>query len=227
MPDQHHQVSGISRRTLCAGAAGVAAMLGLGCLKFVPESSLLRPPGGQDEDRLLSACIRCEKCYTICPNDVIRPAHVEDGLIGMRTPQLVFPTSGAGDVENIKYCDFCTQANNGVPLCVQACPTKALSLPADATAETYVIGIAKITQDECLAYRLKGCHFCYDACPYEAIEMDDDGMPHVIEDKCTGCGACEAACVSLQDASIASGATRRAIYVDPTVSSATNPASNQ
>ena len=59
-------------------------MLGLGCLKFVPESSLLRPPGGQDEDRLLSACIRCEKCYTICPNDVIRPAHVEDGLIGMR-----------------------------------------------------------------------------------------------------------------------------------------------
>ena len=48
------------------------------------------PPGGQDESHLVSACIRCERCYEACPRRVIVPAHVEDGLLGMRTPALDF-----------------------------------------------------------------------------------------------------------------------------------------
>ena len=51
----------ISRRSLIAGGVAAAALLGLGGAgryAWATERQLLRPPGGQDEDRLLSACIR-------------------------------------------------------------------------------------------------------------------------------------------------------------------------
>ena len=98
---------------------------------------------------------------------------------------------------------------------MSACPTEALKLPADATAENTIIGKAVIREDWCLAYKLTGCRFCYDACPYEAMELDKDNRPIVLEDKCNGCGACESVCVSLQNGSIAEGATARAIVVRP------------
>lgn len=47
----------------------------------------------------------------------------------------------------------------------------------------------------------KACHFacvglgsCVEACPFEAIFIGDDGLPHVIEERCTACGACERVC---------------------------------
>ena len=101
---------------------------------------------------------------------------------------------------------------------MSACPTEALKLPADATAENTIIGKAVIREDWCLAYKLTGCRFCYDACPYEAIELTGEGAnPHVsvLADKCNGCGACESVCVSLKAGSIVSGAQERAIVVKP------------
>ncbi len=35
---------------------------------------------------------------------------------------------------------------------------------------------------------------CVDACPFEAIFIGDDDLPHVIEERCTACGACERIC---------------------------------
>lgn len=198
--------AGMSRRTLCLGIGGAAAALGLGVLTFVPSTPVVRPPGGQDEDLMYAACIRCEKCYEVCPHHVIKPAHLEDGIIGMRMPQMDFDAA---------YCNFCVEENDSVPLCVQACPTEALRLPEGTTAEETVIGIAEINTDWCLAYHLIGCRFCYDACPYDAIELDDINRPVVIGDKCNGCGACEAVCVSLKEGSISIGANARAIVVKP------------
>ena len=198
--------AGMTRRTLCLGIGGAAVMLGLGTLKFTSENPITRPPGGQDESALISACIRCEKCYEICPRGVITPAHIEDGLLNMRTPTLDFSSN---------WCDFCKDEDNGEPLCVKSCPTEALKLPTGATAENTILGKAAINTDWCLAYKLIGCRFCYDACPYKAIELDSNLRPVVITDKCNGCGACESVCVSLQNGSISEGATARAIVVKP------------
>lgn len=196
---------GMDRRTFCVGAVGALALVGVaGGVSLVEPRSLVRPPGGQDEDRLNALCVRCEKCLTVCPHSIIAPAHVEEGLVTMRTPRLTFE-------EN--YCDWCEQANGGHPLCAQVCPTGALALPADAHADDTVIGIAEVNTEQCLAWRMMLCEFCSDACPYDAIELDDFTRPVVVEDRCTGCGACESVCVSLQNGSIAEGATERAIVV--------------
>lgn len=109
----------ISRRSLCVGLGGSVVLFGLGSLRFAGSVPLCRPPGGQEESRLVSACIRCEKCYEVCLRDVIVPAHIEDGFLGMRTPTLDFS-------EN--YCNFCTEENDGWPRCVEMCPTGALAL---------------------------------------------------------------------------------------------------
>lgn len=199
----------VTRRSLIIGAGSTAALLGMGALRYVGHAPLVRPPGGQDEAHLVSACIRCEKCYEACPRRVIVPAHIEDGLLGMRSPALDFDAD---------FCDFCTEENGGEPLCVKVCPTEALQLPAGATAETTLLGLAVIDESQCLAFRDTGCRYCYDACPYEAIELTGESSNprvSVVVDKCNGCGACESVCVSLKAGSIASGATERAIVVKP------------
>ncbi|MCK4528509.1 RnfABCDGE type electron transport complex subunit B [candidate division WOR-3 bacterium] len=47
----------------------------------------------------------------------------------------------------------------------------------------------------------KGCHYgclglgdCVEACPFNAIIMKDDGLPYVIEERCTACGECVRSC---------------------------------
>jgi Na+-translocating ferredoxin:NAD+ oxidoreductase RNF subunit RnfB len=47
----------------------------------------------------------------------------------------------------------------------------------------------------------KGCAYgclrlgtCESACPFDAIKVEEDGLPVVNEDKCTGCGNCVKAC---------------------------------
>lgn len=196
----------ITRRNLCVGLGGTAALVALGGLRLTGPEKLVRPPGGQDEERLISACIRCEKCYEVCPHGVIAPAHIENGVVNMCTPVMNFDAA---------WCDWCAEANGGAPLCVECCPTEALALPAGAVEETTVLGVAVIKEDWCLAYRLTGCRFCYDACEFEAIELDGESRPSVVADRCNGCGACESVCVSLRNGSISSGATSRAIIVVP------------
>ncbi|HPG38017.1 MAG TPA: RnfABCDGE type electron transport complex subunit B [bacterium] len=48
---------------------------------------------------------------------------------------------------------------------------------------------------------LKGCQYgclglgsCVKACPFDAMYMNDNGLPVVIEDKCTACGICVSTC---------------------------------
>ena len=207
--EKKREGAGMSRRTFALGVGGAGVLLAMGGLKLVPAEAQVRPPGGQDESRLVASCIRCERCVEACPRGALRPAHIEDGIVSVRTPTTNF---------NDGWCDFCADENDGVPLCVAACPTEALALPAGATAENTLLGLAVIDEAQCLAFRDTGCRYCYDACPYEAIELTGEGAnPHVsvLADKCNGCGACESVCVSLKAGSIVSGAQERAIVVKP------------
>ncbi len=43
-------------------------------------------------------------------------------------------------------------------------------------------------------YGCLGLGSCVKACPFNALVMRNDGLPHVIEHLCTGCGACVTAC---------------------------------
>jgi ferredoxin-type protein NapG len=199
---------GITRRNALIGFGGFTALLALGGTRYLGYKQLIRPPGGQDEEGLISSCVRCGRCYEVCPRKVIAPAHIEDGLLGMNTPTLSFASD---------YCDFCEEENGGVPRCVQVCPTQALDLPAGAEALDVVIGKAVIDTYSCLAYRETGCRTCYDNCPYDAISLDTRNgarypLPVVDLDICNGCGACEATCISLESGSL-SNATEVAIKI--------------
>lgn len=193
---------GITRRSFALGAVGACAMLGLGGARFLPSSPMLRPPGGQDENALISGCIHCEKCREVCPKGAIAPAHLEDGILNARTPRMDFKRG---------WCDFCANEPDG-PRCVAVCPTHALSCPDPAST---VIGKAVLNRTWCLAAKGMGCHECVDACNYNALALGADHVPVVDAGACNGCGACENACISLSAGSISTGATNRAIVVVP------------
>lgn len=197
----------ISRRALCLGAGGALALFAFGgTVKAAGSEPAVRPPGGQDARRIEAACIRCQLCYEACPRHVIAPIHIEEGVIGTRTPVMDY-SSG--------WCDLCAGENGGIPICAEVCPTGALQALDKEEALSCVLGKASLDTGLCLAYRWTGCRFCYDACPYDAIELDDHGRPFVIEGRCNGCGACESVCASLQEGSISGGTERRAVVVVP------------
>jgi heterodisulfide reductase subunit A-like polyferredoxin/coenzyme F420-reducing hydrogenase delta subunit len=48
---------------------------------------------------------------------------------------------------------------------------------------------SSIDQEKCI-----GCELCIELCPYQAIEMNEEGKPEVIKVLCKGCGTCGASC---------------------------------
>lgn len=48
--------------------------------------------------------------------------------------------------------------------------------------------------DKSCSYGCLGYGECVDACKFDAMAMNDNGLPVVFHDKCVGCGACARAC---------------------------------
>ena len=48
--------------------------------------------------------------------------------------------------------------------------------------------------DRLCEYGCMGFGDCVDVCPFDAMYMDDNGLPVILDDKCTGCGNCVDAC---------------------------------
>ena len=61
--------------------------------------------------------------------------------------------------------------------------------PADCSAAELIGGGHKDCQYGCL-----GLGSCVKACPFDAMYMGDNGLPVVIEEKCTACGICVSTC---------------------------------
>lgn len=169
----------ITRRAFAWGLGGIVGLVAVGGLgkATLGSDSLLRPPGGQDEAGFLAGCLRCDKCRSICPQNCIVDAALEDGFVSYRTPKIDFHRG---------YCTFCDE-------CIDVCPTKALASFDEASEK---IGIATIDADECIAYKRGGCRACVDACEYGAISLDGSNRPVVDGGKCNGCGKCEYVCPS-------------------------------
>ena len=192
----------MDRRAFVEGCVGVAALCALGGVGRAfagtgdgeaggggAAAGLLRPPGGQDVDRFLGACVRCDRCRSACPQGAIRLASLEDGLVNVRTPVLDF-TRG--------LCEFCDR-------CSEWCPAGALR-PFDPACDR--IGVARLAAEACVR-----CGKCVPACAYEALTWDETaGLPVIDEGRCNGCGACEFVCPS-DSFGYYQQSARRAIYV--------------
>ncbi len=99
----------LSRRTLCIGVGATVAMAGLGSLRYVGSEALVRPPGGQDEENLVSKCVHCYRCIEACPEQVIVPASIGSGVLNMRTPRMEFSDCYPGQLDDFRYCDMCAE----------------------------------------------------------------------------------------------------------------------
>jgi len=188
-----------------------AGFLGIGALTWGAYANeakatefILRPPGAIEEEDFLKACIKCGECVTACPYDTLKLASPGDKK-PMGTPYFE-PRKVA--------CEMCTE----IP-CVPVCPSGALdvnlvSLLDEKTQERKLdinkakMGAAIIDQKTCVAFWGVQCDLCYRACPLmdEAISIEYERnertgkhaflKPVVNVDACTGCGLCEAACIT-------------------------------
>jgi ferredoxin-type protein NapF len=183
----------VARRVLFAGAGGaLLAVLArrVGAVRYRKSDTLLRPPGAVPEDRFAGLCIRCNNCVHACPSKIIHPdtGH-EGGLAGFAAPVIKFDA-------DYKYCLETCNA------CTQVCPTGALAPLGLDAKNKYVIGEALVDNNVCLtALGKKECDVCEQACPYDAVkiiweEQQYNAYPEV-NDKCTGCGACEVVCPTI------------------------------
>jgi ferredoxin len=199
------------------GRRQVIAALGTGLVAaavypFAPKTfrrdqRLIRPPGvqGTQGEAFLSHCIRCGECLKVCPTSGLQPALWESGLDGVWTPTLV-PRLG--------YCDYSCHS------CGQVCPSGAIPNLSLEVKRQQVIGKADINRDRCLPWsKNTPCIVCQEMCPLapKAVELDtfyitDDAgqtitlqRPHVITQRCIGCGICEYKCPVPGEAAIRVG----------------------
>lgn len=141
----------------------------------------IRPPGAIAESAFLETCARCGACATACRffaiKRVLTPGSFDEG-----TPFMLLRDT---------YCRLCEDAP-----CIAACRNGALRPNAPDTIRR--IGIAEASRKSCLRSSGTSCTLCRDVCPerFSAISCNIESAPPAIDSaRCTGCGACEAACI--------------------------------
>lgn len=170
-----------TRRAFVFGGAAVVAgaCLGVGLRPFVAEADVLRPPGSLPEGEFMERCIKCERCVSACPTNVIEPMGIEGGILQSRTPVLNFLE------DSCTYCDACRVV----------CPTGAIGLMDAYRPDVNRIGVAILHEDRCLAFpETHSCGICVEACPYGALSFDDQRQPVVDDGLCNGCSECVKIC---------------------------------
>lgn len=163
-----------------AGAAGLVLQK-----QWSTDPHLIRPPGGQDDDEFLARCIRCGECIRVCLTQGLVPSYLEASPTGLWTPRFDMRKG---------YCEYrCVQ-------CTLVCPTDALKPLEEARKIRVVLGAAVIDRRLCLPWSHdEDCSVCEEMCPVapKAVELHSRRgrlVPHVVPNRCIGCGICEYAC---------------------------------
>jgi len=193
-----------SRRQFVAAAGSALAAVGLIAAEPAAgrdDPRLIRPPGAQGAD-FLSQCIRCGICLKVCPTSGLQPSLAQAGWSGVWTPVLT-PRLG--------HCDYSCTA------CSEACPVGAIPRLDLETKRLTVIGHAYIDRNRCIPWADdRICLVCEEMCPLpeKAIFLEEVTVPaanggeatirrpHVLRDRCIGCGICENRCPLNGDAAI-------------------------
>lgn len=145
---------------------------------------VLRPPGARGEDEFVGLCTRCGNCVGACPSGIIERDMGQSGWTGFLTPVLTFEKD---------YCrEDCVR-------CMQVCPSGALGRLSLDEKAGMKLGLPVVDMNLCLLGEDRDCSACKRWCPYDAIryvfsETEYALKPQIDIEKCTGCGACEAAC---------------------------------
>lgn len=197
---KNRHIKGMNRRRFLVETARTASgvlLFGLGIGLYARHAGALpataiRPPGVNDEQDFLAACIRCGLCVRDCPYDTLKLATPDEGA-PTGTPWF--------DARKIP-CEMCED----IP-CVKACPTAALDHDLTNIDDARMGLAVLIDQENCLNFLGLRCDVCYRVCPLidTAITLEVQHnvrsgkhamfIPVVHSDACTGCGKCEYACV--------------------------------
>ena len=124
-----------------------------------------RPPSAVDELLFITSCRGCGDCAADCPNEVI------DLYQGTAWVNLDF-----------NQCAMCGK-------CVEACPTGALH-----SALPMRIDLQPSFSTNCNNYLQMDCSACQQACPLQAISIEEGELPVVNSERCNGCGQCRSHC---------------------------------
>ena len=151
-----------------------------------PDKRLGVPAGAGSIENFLEKCTGCQICTAACKSKILKPSFGEWGLSGLMQPYMDF-TDG--------YCLYTCHA------CTVACPTGAIKFLTSKDKRKVKTGTAKFKRFLCVV-KTDGtdCAACAEHCPVQAIEMipfkgkNALYIPHVHEDVCIGCGACEYIC---------------------------------
>jgi len=173
----------LARRSVLGIAVG-AVGAGISRRVWTKTSPPLRPPGARDESQFIGVCTRCGNCLRVCPSRIIERDLGEGGWASLVTPVLRFESD---------YCrEDCVR-------CTEVCPSGALMRLSVEEKAHIQIGLPRVDMDVCLLGNDRECSVCKRWCPYDAIryvfsETEYTLEPEIDIQKCTGCGACEAAC---------------------------------
>lgn len=173
----------LSRRVILGAAAGAGSVGVLG-LAGTDRRPPCRPPGARDESQFVALCTRCGNCVRACPHGIIERDLGEYGLTSLLTPVLAFRDD---------YCrEDCTR-------CTEVCPSGALGHLSVQDKAKVRMGLPRVDMALCLLGDDRECSACARWCPYSAVryvfsETQYTLVPQIDSAKCTGCGACEAAC---------------------------------
>ncbi|KKL58490.1 hypothetical protein LCGC14_2224860, partial [marine sediment metagenome] len=200
-----HARTGLSRRGFIAGGlAGAGVALGVDRVLAAASpggAPTIRPPGSLAEEQFGQLCVRCGECINACPTGVLTPKGFfgSGGSGGLWTPRVDADFSGCDPKCNI---------------CGQVCPTGAIRALALEAKNKVRMGLAVVNEKTCLPWLgTKECELCvltctdmgFNAIEYRLMHVELDEMempieytgmlaPFVLEDKCVGCGNCQARC---------------------------------